>query len=108
VAGEQHELGAGMLAAHLLEQVQARGTLELEVGEHEVGGRALEGGEGLAGAGAALDVGQPFERTAGELPVEAVVVHDDDAGTPGLVRHPPSVEDDGGSDSLHRPRDPTA
>ena len=78
VGREQHEIGAGLLAAHALEQLEAGEAGHGQIGDDEIRRLARERLERRLGALAALDARLRRERLARQLAGEAVVVDDDD------------------------------
>ena len=78
VGREQDEIGAGLLAPHPLEQLEAGEARHREVGDDEIRRLPRERRERRLGALAALDARLRLERLARELAGEAVVVDDDD------------------------------
>ena len=79
VGGEQHERHAGRDPARAAEQREAGHALHLEVGEHQIGGLALERRDRGLGAVDALEIDAVAERVAHLLPREPAVVDTQDA-----------------------------
>ena len=84
-----HEVRAGVVSQHLLEQLEARAAGHGEVGQHQVGGRRASAASASPASAQVTTSARSAEQILRQLPLEAVVVDEQDARATRQLAHRP-------------------